>query len=352
MTASLAQRKMIDGQLPHELLKRLYLNSRISVKQLGDELGMSDHTAAKYLSAYEKQYGLTYTLDLDMSLLGFSEARLIAIKFESGVPETKLLKRVLEKEPFVQNAYAATGDFDLLLHVVASNHMDFNYWLYRIRFGFCRYKPRVRVSMLDNMLEGFLPIRPGLLEKSDRISPSEKRLLRELIVNSRARVKDMAKAAKISEMKVIYTMNKLKNKGVIKSFTSCIQKPEKRIFLFYMASLIANEDHHPKSLMRFLDRVISEEDQTEATNDYAVECEASGASDILFFCNFRDGSTMSERGPDFLAKAWKSESPIVERCILTDAIVGRWPFSKNGYVRWAKEMEVERRLSSAGLPVY
>lgn len=352
MSATSAQRKRIGKTLPHELLRMLYLDSRVPMKQLGGKLGFSGNTAARYLSMYGRRYGIRCTIDVDMGLLGFSESRIVAIRFENKVPEIGLLKRVLEKEPFVQNAYVATGDFHLVLHVVASDHLEYNRWLYRMRFGFSRYKPRVMVSTLDGIVEGFLPARPALIGKSGRLSSPERKLLCRLIEDSRTRVKDLAKVAGISEMGVIYTISKLKERGVIRGFTSCIQNPEKRLFLFYMVNLIPNEDHHPKALLRFLDRIIDEENPEDVTNDYALVCETSGSSDILFFCNFRDGITMSRRGPDFLKEAWKSESPAASQCILTDVIVGMWPFSKNGYVNWERGRELERKAKPEDLPVY
>lgn len=343
MTATYLERNRVGEKLPHALLEILYRDARTPIKLLVKELQISHHTISKYLAAYGERYGLCHTLDINTALLGFSETRIIAIKFEDRRPDIEILKTALAKEPFIQNAYTATGDFDLVLHVIASDHVAYSYWLYRFRLGFCRYKPRVKISTLDNTLEGFMPINGKLIEKSTKINIYEKKLILKLIENSRIKIKDLAKNTGSSPMRVIYSINKLKAAGIIKGFTTCIQNPEKRIFLFYGTTLIPNGDHHSTSLLKFLDRIITEERIAEATNDYSFVCETSGHFDIVFFCNFSDGNALSSRGPDFLKRAWASESPLVEQCVLTDVIVGKWPFNKNGYVRWSGEREGERK---------
>jgi hypothetical protein len=106
--------------------------------------------------------------------------------------------------------------------------------------------------------------------------------------------------------------------------------------------MIPNEDHHPTGLLKFLDKIIGEEDTKQITNDYSVVLDASGHSDLIYFCNFEDGNSMNERGPNFLKRVWASESPIIDQCVLTNVIVGKWPFNKNGYVKWSVEREGEK----------
>jgi DNA-binding Lrp family transcriptional regulator len=340
MTASIKARKRISEKLPHELLKRLYLNSRTPIKEIEREVGISHHTLSKYLKEAETKYKLKYTLDLDTALLGLSEARIFAVKFER-VPDIDILRGVLEKDPFVQNAYLASGDFDLILHVIGLNHTEYNYWSYRFRLSFCRYKPRVKVATLDNMLEGFMPIRTKLISMGKGLSDVEKKILIKLVENSRIKIKDLAESAKIPQMKAIYTINRLKGRGIIKRFTTCIQNPDKRIFLFYAVSLMPNEEHHPKLLLNFLNRIIGEEQPQQSTTDYSVECETSGHFDAIFFCNFKDGLDLNNKGPNFLKKAWESEFPIVDQCVLTEVITGSWPFNTNCYMKWATEKAKE-----------
>lgn len=143
-------------------------------------------------------------------------------------------------------------------------------------------------------------------------------------------------------MKVIYKIKKLQELGIIKSFTTCVQNPDKRLFVFYGGIIIPNEFHHPTLLLNFLKKIINEEDKRDTTTDYSVVCDGSGQLDFIYFCNFKDGSTCVNRGPEFIKKAWEGEDPIIDQCILTDLIIGKWPFNSNNYVEWRKWMEKEK----------
>lgn len=343
MTASTKERNKIEEHLPYDLLKRLYLDSRVSIKQLEKDFGISHHTISKYLKESENRYKLYYTLDIDTNLLGFSEARILGVKFER-VPDLKLLQSVLSNDPFVQNAYLATGDFDLIMHVVGLNYIEYYRWEYKFRMGFSHYKPRLKVSTLNDMVEGFMPISSKLIPNSKGIDETEKKILIKLIENSRIKLKELSKTTKLSQMKLIYTIKKLKKLGIIRQFTTGIQDPDKRIFLFYSVVNTPNEDHHRKTLPKFLKNIIERGKKNEITTDYSVVCDTSGHFDAVYFCNFKDGTALDERGPNFLKKVWESELPVVEQGILTELITGKWPFNANNYTKWRVELEeIERK---------
>lgn len=160
-----------------------------------------------------------------------------------------------------------------------------------------------------------------------------------LTENSRVRLKELSKTTKLSQMKLIYTIKKLKKLGIIRQFTTCIQNPDKRIFLFYTIVNIPNEDHHRYALPKFLDIIINGEQEKEITTDYSIVCDTSGHFDSIYFCNFENGTALNERGPNLLKKLWTSEYPVIEQAILTELITGKWPFNANNYVRWRTVMK-------------
>jgi hypothetical protein len=264
--------------------------------------------------------------------------RLIAIKFEK-VPDTLLLKKRFEKDYFIQNAYFGSGDFNLIIHVIPLSQSEYTKWLFKFRVEFSNYKPKIKVVTLDDLIDGFIPIRKNLVEKSNRINNAEKKIITTLIDNSRIRLKELAKETKLSQMRVIYSINKLKKTGVIKRFTTCVQNPDKRIFLFYTLVITPNKDHHSILLLKLLNKILGEEDERQATTDYSVVSDTSGHFDSVFFCNFKDGDILNSRGQHLFEKVWESEYPITEQCVLTDLIVGKWPFNANSYTEWHKIME-------------
>ncbi len=332
------------------IIHELYLNSRTYVSDMAKKFKVAHHTMSKRIKAVEERYKLNYTVDVDMDLLGFSEARIITVKFEK-VPQIKLLRKILEKDQFVQNAYVASGDYDLILHIIGFNRIEYENWEFRFRIGFSNYKPVVKTATLNHFIEGFMPIKYGLILKSDRINKDEKTVLAELVKNSRIKVKELAKTSKLPEMKVIYIIDKLQKSGIIKQFISTVQNPDKRIFLLYTINIMITGNHHPKLLLRFLDKIIGEEKVNRATTDYSVVCDTSGYFDSVYICNFEDGTAMNNRGPNFLKNVWESESPRIGQSILIEVVTGKWPFNLNNYIK----LKVEKRMEEEKpiiFPVY
>jgi DNA-binding Lrp family transcriptional regulator len=328
-------------EVHYEFLNALYFNSRISIRQLAKKFKISQHTLSKNLKTFSSLYEFFYTLDLDTNALGFSEARILTIKFDK-IPDIKLLKKRFNADFVVQNAYFGIGDFDLILHIICKNQTDYIKWLFRFRVEFNNYKPKVKVCTLNDFAEGFLPINNKLLSYSDKINLDEKKILAKLLENSRMKIGRMAKDVYMTQMKIVYILKKLQKNSIIKKFTYNIQNPDKRIFLFYTVVAMPNENHRSKLLVNFLENILYGEDQNQTTTDYSVVCDTSGHFDSIFFCNFKDGETLNKRGPPLLEKTWKEENPIIEKSILTELIKGKWPFNANSYSEWLKILEHEK----------
>mgnify|MGYP001626455661 CR=1 FL=1 len=333
MTKSRAVADYIEKELPYQLLMRLNDNSRLSLRKLGRELNISYHVIAAKLKELEEKYKLFYTLDIDTDKLGFAEGRLITIKFEK-MPEIDFIKGLFAKDIFVQDAYLAQGDFDLVMYVVGLTQRDFQKWQFNLRIKLSAYGPFVKYSTINSMPTGLLHIRNELIEKSQVLSPTEKRILCLLNQNSRMRLSELVKAAHTTQMKAIYIIKKLKNIGIIKRFSVLAQETDKKVLSAYGALIFPSESHN-KLALEFQKELISE-DLHEATNDYDLIVNTNGTYDIFFICSFKDGDIFAKRGPSMLQKLWAEERPKIDQAILTACEVGKWPFILNHY-KWAEE---------------
>lgn len=340
MTASHEERDKVKEYLPYNLLRELYLNSRTSITELTKRFGISHYTITKSLAECQKKYGLIYTLDINTDLLGFSEARIVVIKF-GKMPDLKLLNKIICNDIYIQNAYTAVGDFDLVLHVLAPNPEEYNHWEFRFRIGLSLYKPDVKTSNLNHIVEGFLPINKDIIEKSKNLKPSEKLILSLLLQNARIEINSIAKSAKISSSKVIYIIRKLQKRGIIKKFTSCIQSSDKGIAVMYCTRLKFSPNHHKYLLSNLLNIIIGGENYNNITTDYSLTCEVGGYFDGIDICNFSDGDSFDKRGPNLIKKEWAEEEPIIEQGILIGLIKGIWPFNKNDYYNSKKILDTE-----------
>ena len=328
MPATKESRKYVDKELPYRLLAEIHKDSRRSMKELGRSLGISHHTVSRTLEKLEEKYGLAYTLDFDPGKLGFSEGRIITIKFEER-PGLDFLKQRFEKDIFVQDVYSAEGDFDLLLYVIGLTPTEFAAWQWKLRIDLKKYKPLLKISTADNFVIGFLPLRNQLIEMSDKLSGVEKKILTELNENSRIKLNELIKRSKTTQMKVIYAMKKFKKEGIIKKYTALVQNPTKRIFLAFTILFSPNENHS-KLRSVFLKELVKE-DLHSATSDYSVILDTVGAYDSIYICTFDSGEGLSRIGPDMQKSVFSDEAPKIDRAVLTGVITGKWPFHLDDY---------------------
>lgn len=328
MPISIEIREFVKKELPYELLKELYKDSRVSLKTVARKHHLTFHRVAHALKDIESKYGLTYTLWLNERLLGFSEGRIITIKFGEP-PPIDVLKSRLAKDIFVQNAYLASGDFDLLMHVVGLNNEEFQIWQFKVRKEFSRYKPTFKFSTLNSFAVGFLPLRNELIVESIVLSSLEKKILTLLNSNSRIRLKELVKATKSSQMRVIYTIKKLRERGIIRRFSTFTQSTDKKILMAYLFSVMPVEEHN----RLYLDvcKEIVNEDLHEVTNDYYLISDINGSFDSLYMGSFRSGEDLSKRGSDLVRIILESESPKIEKAIITDALIGKLPLHLEEY---------------------
>ena len=328
MPASIKTQNYVKNELPYRLLMSAYEDSRASLREVGKRLNISYHVVKSVLKELEEKYDILYTLEIDETELGFTEGVIVTIKF--GIkPGTDFIKETVRKEFFIQSAYLAEGDFDLLLYVVGVDNPDFQGWQWNFRVKLSKYKPTMKFANINSQTLGFFPLRNELIRETVLLSKTEKAVLVRLNDNSKVRLSELAKKLRIKPDRVVYIIKKLKKMGIIKRFTALTQNPNKRIFYAYGVSLIPVEGH--KALSIAMARAILDEDLHETVNDYSIVANANGGYDAFYFCAFNNGEDLSKRGPDLLREKWLAEDPRIDRAMLTDIIVGKWPFHLEDY---------------------
>ena len=314
----------IKNKLPYEILKRIYFNSRVSLRQFGKELGRSYHVVKSVLEKLEKEYAIKYTLELDEVALGFVPGKIILVKF-SERPSIDIIKSELANDPYVQNAYLAEGDFDLLLHVVGLTQQEFGAWQWKFRLKFSKQGATLYVADISRLSIGFLPLSNEVIEKSPVLSKSEKQILMLLNSNSRMKLVEIAKKLKVKDLdRILYIIRKLKSMGIIKKFSALTQNPDKRLLYAYTVYVNPTEEHG-RFVSEFL-KNISNNQEGGIVNEYNLILDAQGFFDGLFICVFKDGEALAKRGPDLLKALWSKENPVIKKAILTGIIVGELPF--------------------------
>ncbi|MGC8538921.1 MAG: winged helix-turn-helix transcriptional regulator, partial [Candidatus Micrarchaeia archaeon] len=328
MPANKKLQEYVKNELPYKILQELYKDSRTSLLAMARKFGVSNHTVEVALKELESKYGLAYVLQLDEKKLGLVEGKIITIKFDEQ-PDLGKLKESLQKDVYVQDAYFSQGDFDLIMYVTGLESEDFNRWQFSLRKRLFEYGPRFSLFSIWTLQLGFLPIRNEIIADSTELNSLEKKILMLLNENSRIKMKELVKRAKTTQTKAIYVIRKLKEKGIIKRFSTLVQNPEKRLYMAYGTSHMPSMEHD-KLLLQYLKLIVSE-DLHKASNDYALIIDGVGSYDALYICDFSKSEDAQKSGPEVLKTLWAHQHLKVEKAILTDLIVGKWPFHLESY---------------------
>ncbi|MFP3288830.1 MAG: winged helix-turn-helix transcriptional regulator [Candidatus Micrarchaeota archaeon] len=339
MPASLEKQEYIKNELPYELLKALYNNSRLSLRDLAKQHGVSHHVVSSLLKRLEKDYGIVYTLDLDENKLGFANGKIVTIKFKNK-PDIEIIKEKLINDPFVQDLYLADGDFDLIMYVSGITEEEFMPWQWLLRQYFNKYTPLVRISTLTKKYAGFMPLRNKAIMNSPNLSEFEKKVLTILNENSREKISEIAKKVKVKDLdKVIYVIKKLKERGIIKRFTAITTKPGKSIIQAFGAT-INPSNNHLNYVINFYNEVVKEE-KHQFASDYILIIDTLGYFDGFYIASFSRGEDAEKRGAEMYRKIFADEILLLEKAIITDTLVGYLPLHIDSFEVWKKELKLE-----------
>ena len=334
MPASKEKQEYIKNELKYKLLRELYKNSRLSLRELAKASGVSHHVVKSILEKLEEEYKIVYTLELDEEKLGFAKGKLVTIKF--GIkPELEEIKSMLLNDPFVQDLYLAEGDFDLLIYVAGLNEEEFKIWQWNTRMKLGKYKPLFRSSTISKTVVGFMPLKNKAISIAPNLTEFEKKVLMILNENSRTKLSEIAAKTKTKDIgKIIYVIRKMRSLGIIKRFTALTQKPGKTVISAYGGILSPLENHKEYSYRFFTEA--TNEKQGQIVSDYNYVADTVGYFDAFRICAFEKGEELAQRGPEMFRKIFADEQPIIEKAMLTDVLLGLWPFHLDDFEEWKK----------------
>ena len=339
MPASLEKQAYIKNELPYELLKALYNNSRLSLRDLAKQHGVSHHVISYLLKRLERDYGIVYTLELDENKLGFANGKIVTIKFKNK-PDIELIKERLLNDPFVQDLYLAEGDFDLIMYVSGITEEEFKVWQWHVRKYFNKYMPLLRTSTLTTKYVGFMPLRNKAIMNSPNLSEFEKKVVAILNENSREKISEIAKKVKVKDLdKIIYVIKKLKERGIIKKFTTITTKAGKGIIQVHGAINNPSDNHH-NYVINFYNEVVKEE-KHQLASDYILIADTLGYFDGFYIASFGRGEDAEKRGAEMYRKIFADEILLLEKAIITDTLAGYLPLHIDSFEIWRKELKLE-----------
>ena len=121
--------KLSDLQL--KLLRELYLNSRVTYKELGRKCGVSSVTCYNKIQEMIREGIIKdFTVDVDHKKLGYRLEVLLELKVKRGLPRPLALK--LYKLPHVEDVWEITGDTDLIVRAYFKDVDELNDFLHML----------------------------------------------------------------------------------------------------------------------------------------------------------------------------------------------------------------------------
>ena len=234
------QNKAVENDENIRILSALSANARISMEEIGKKVGLLGQTVNYRVKNLEKKYDIKYTIDTYAAFnFGFYRY-LITVKFKDRKPNLEEIKKALEKEPRVQLAVLAKGEFDLLIYVLFENPTVLEDWLYALRKDeiFSAYRSVWNVSYFL-IGHGVIPLRDEFFDiikervwhrtketprrKHGEIFQREYAVLRALNKNGIEKFNDIDREYGLRKGIADYTFHELVDKNVIRRVTISMQ---------------------------------------------------------------------------------------------------------------------------------
>ena len=114
------------------LLGAISMNARAPLSEVAKSTGLTQSTVAYRIHKLTQKYGIRYTLEMKPETFGFSKY-MITAKFGSRLPDVEKLKEILEKEPKVQYASMANGDYNLIIYILEESNAELENFIYALR---------------------------------------------------------------------------------------------------------------------------------------------------------------------------------------------------------------------------
>ncbi|MFA5077825.1 MAG: winged helix-turn-helix transcriptional regulator [Candidatus Micrarchaeia archaeon] len=307
------------GRVSRRILQELSSDARIPVNRLARNLGKSRSVVFSRLCFMEEEFGLKYTLELDMQKLGLS-SYLIKAKLRKPV-DRALLKEFVKHEPTVQFVAITKGEFDLLIGAVAKTQLQYIRWEYAMRSSLKDYLVWWKSSPVVFERVGFFPLRDDLIGSLD-LPEIQKKLLVALNKNARTPFNELAKELGVTLAAVRYHFSTLLKTGLVKRFTAVMQKPPMPIHLVVFTTFTYAKGYEERC--KEMRRLLMRESQEQPCNTYSVVYEMSGGEDMFIWTSFNDlkeGYARLEEED----KIFELDEVRHETAIALEVLQGFWP---------------------------
>ena len=308
------------------VFRALSENSRASISEIAGMAKCSRITASRLVSQVEKEFGLVYTLDLNLQALGLWQLHVIALNF-AKMPSEDVLRSKFANDTTAQLVAMTKGDFDLLVIAVSKSGSAYMRWETALAYSLAEYKPQLRPSQIAFMHIGFIPIDNALLETLEPgkgLDSLDKQILLELNKNSRIQYRELAKKLQANENTVRYRFSRLARAGIINAFTAIATKPP----ISYSIAMFVNYTFAPGTEQRARkarEIYMGVGEPLQVQNNFNLLAPSSGSYRFFTIETFEDEKEALEKGVGMQKRVFKEDRPVVTYAHIEKLIKGMLP---------------------------
>ncbi len=305
------------------ILRKLSEDATASLEELAQAAKCSRITASKILDKLSEKLKIHFTVELEEEKIGITQKHIIVVKFKEK-PGEEYLRKLLENDRVVSNAYLCDGDFDLIINARLNDAMLYTVWESRFPGMLAEFEPKIYPSthMLNNF--GYLPINPDQLTMSN-LNEKDRLILAELAKDSRTSLTELSKKLGINRTTLNYRIYMLKKEGIIKRFTIAVNNPHKNYILAFLANYVFAKDTPARSIrmMRYYQEYDKE---LPLLNTFQLLAPMSGSYRFLAIGLFDDEKDAIEHAINAHYEIFDKEHVAIKRARITGLLKGNYPF--------------------------
>ncbi|MGI0135150.1 MAG: Lrp/AsnC family transcriptional regulator, partial [Candidatus Micrarchaeaceae archaeon] len=227
--------------IARKIFRLLSENSRASISEMSNALGISRRTISERLKKLESETGLRYTLELNEANLGLNNPHLILVKFDAK-PDYAKIREMLHSSYIPQLAVTMKGTEQMIIYANARTGKEYAHWDRSMRMMLAKYRPSWQPSEVAHRQLGFFPLRGEILDKTT-VPEKYKPMLKLLNRNSRMSFQDISKDLNMNFNTAAYNFNNLRKMSYIDRFTSTIAMPQGTTFVAFFSKYTPSEGY-------------------------------------------------------------------------------------------------------------
>lgn len=296
-------------ELKAKMLKLLSTNGRMSIGDLGKNLGITKPSAYHLFLETIKEYDLRFIPEIDIEKIwkyefiklarmrtkkeildeaieeipeaGFQEYMAL-FKFRGRQPSDDEIRKALGNSYMPQFVARLGGEYGMVMYAVARRYNDITGFVVefvkRLKWDTTSEMNRISVDT------GYFPLKKELLEKFN-ISETYLALLMGLNEDGRQEFISIAKKYKKEQQGMVYAMDRLKRTEILKRVTYYEGKQKSTVNAIIQMKVTNYAKFFAKRDNWFMEMVKNNE---KRHNEYVYMCDVSNPLGILIFASFAD----------------------------------------------------------------